>query len=193
MARKTGVTKETAKRMILDAGAVYINYGEDDERLYGATREGSEFVVEQEVREVEIDGVRGPMKGTRRVIEEYVRLTVNLLEMTADNVAKALPGASVETETDGDGNDQDVVKRSLRMDDIEYFKNVALVADYSGSESPVVIMIKNALADGELNLSAEDREEAVVEVQFTGHYDPEELDDSPFEIRFPAEDSGSSS
>lgn len=185
MARKTGVTSETTKHMILDAGAVYLNYGEDDEILYGATRDGNEFQVEQEVREIEIDGVRGPMKGARRVVEEHVRLTVNLLEMTAENVAAAIPGASATEETNGER----VIKRSLKISDLEYLTNVALVADYSGStgdNEPVVIILKNALADGDFSLEAEDRDEATVEVQFTAHFDPDELDESPFEIRFPA-------
>ena len=185
MARKTGITKETVKHMILDAGAVYINYGTENERLYGATREGSEFEVEQDVREIEIDGVRGPLKDARRVIEEHARLTVNLLEMTAENVAAAIPGAYTE-----DNGTHTSVKRSLKISDMEYLENIALVADYSGSGEPVVIMLKNALADGDFNLEAEDRDEATVEVQFTAHFDPEDLDKSPWEVRFPLSDNG---
>ena len=182
MARKTGVTVETAKHMILDAGAVYLNYGELDERLFGATREGSEFVVEQTVREIEVDGLRGPTVGFRRVVEEHVRLTVNLLEMTPANVLVALVGSS-EDLTDPALS---VITRSLLMSDIEYLTNIALVADYSGSGEPVVIVIKNAIADGNFTLAASDRDETTSEIQFTGHFDPAgDLDASPFEIRFP--------
>lgn len=181
MARQTGVTTETAQHMILDAGAVYINYGLPEERLLGATREGSEFAVEQDIREIEVDGLRGPTKGFRRVIEEHVRLTVNLLEMNTDNVVLALAGSSSEV----DGTTE-VVTRSLLMSDLSYVDNIALVADYSGSEDPVVIILKNALADDNFTLSASDREEATTELQFTAHFDPtESLDESPFEIRFP--------
>lgn len=182
MARNTGITTDTAKHMVLDAGAVYLNYGEPEERLFGATREGSEFTVEHEIREIEVDGLRGPTKGFRRVVEEHVRLTVNLLEMSAENVKTALVGASVDNTTDSDVRS---VTRSLAMADIEYLTNIALVADYSGSSEPVVIILKNALSDGNFTLSASDREESVAELQFTGHFDPENLDQSPFEIRFP--------
>ena len=183
MARNLGVTTETAKRMILDAGAIYINYDEVDERILGATREGSTFVVEQDVREIEVDGLRGPTKGFRRVIEEHVRLTVNLLEMSAENVSLALIGSSITS----DGT-FDVIKRSLDMSDITYIKNVAIVADYTDdSGEPVIIIIKNALMDGEFSLEFTDKEEGSVELQFTGHFDPAgDLDESPFEIRFPA-------
>lgn len=181
MARNTGVTSETAKRMILDAGVVYINYGEVDERILGATRAGSEFVVEQDIREIEVDGLRGPTKGYRRVIEEHVRLNVNLLEMTAANVEIALAGSSVTSTVDND-----IVTRSMEMDQITYLTNIALVADYTDvSGNPVIIILKNALADGDFSMSAEDRDETTVELQFTGHFDPAALDDSPFEIRFP--------
>lgn len=182
MARNLGVTTETSKRMILDAGAVYVNYGEVDERLLGATREGSTFVVEQDIREIEIDGLRGPTKGFRRVIEEHVRLTVNLLEMTIENLELALVGSS----STSDGT-HDVLTRSLLMSDISYVTNIAIVADYSdGSGNPVIIIVKNPLMDGELNLSMTDREESATELQFTGHFDPAvSLDESPFEIRLP--------
>jgi len=184
MARNLGITTETAKRMILDAGAVFINYGETDERLLGATREGSTFVVEQDVREIEVDGLRGPTKGFRRVIEEHVRLTVNLLEMTPENVELALIGSS--TTTDGT---HDVIKRNLQMSEISYITNIAIVADYSdGSGQPVIIVINNALMDGEFTLDFTDREESTTELQFTAHFDPEgNLDESPFEIRFPTQ------
>ena len=181
MARNLGVTTETSKRMVLDAGVVYINYGETDERILGATRAGSEFTVEQDIREIEVDGNRGPTKGFRRVVEEHVRLNVNLLEMTAENIEIALAGSSVTSGT------EDVITRNLDISAITYLTNVALVADYSGdSGEPVVIVLKNAMADGDFSLSAEDRDESTVSLQFTGHFDPAgDLDESPFEIRFP--------
>lgn len=186
MARNLGVTTETSKRMILDAGAVFINYGEVDERLLGATREGSTFVVEQDIREIEVDGLRGPTKGFRRVIEEHVRLTVNLIEMTVENLELALVGSSSATNVEAT---HDVLTRSLEMSDISYVTNIAIVADYSdGSGNPVIIIVKNPLMDGELNLSMTDREESSTELQFTGHFDPAvSLDESPFEIRVPVQ------
>ena len=48
MARYHGVTTETVKRLFVDAGAVYVNYDEPDERLLGATRGGNTFTIEQE-------------------------------------------------------------------------------------------------------------------------------------------------
>lgn len=184
MARQTGVTTETANHMILDAGAVYLNYGETDERLFGATRDGSEFTIEHEIREIAVDGLRGPTVGYRRIVEEHARLTVNLLEMTAENIQAALAGSSVDPD-DATTPTQNIVTRSLAMDDLSYITNVALVADYSGSGEPVVIILQNALSDGDFTLSATDREESVAEVQFTAHFDPTALDDSPYEIRFP--------
>lgn len=186
MSRKTGISSQTAQRMVMDAGAVYIDYGETSERLFGATREGSTFEVSQEVREIDVDGLRGPTKGFRRVVEEHVRLTVNLLEMTAENVQTALVGAQV----DANGNGGQTVTRSLKLSDVAYLENVALVADYSGSSDPVVIKLKNAIVDGDFSLQAQDREESTVELQFTGHFDPENLDESPFEIIFPDTGSG---
>lgn len=182
MARNLGVTTETSQRMILDAGAIFVNYGEIDERLLGATREGSTFVVEQDIREIEVDGLRGPTKGFRRVIEEHVRLTVNLLEMTASNTELALIGSTTTSDTT-----HDIITRSLDMASISYITNIAIVADYTdASGQPVIIVIKNVLMDGEFSVEFTDREESTTELQFTAHFDPAgDLDESPFEIRFP--------
>ena len=65
--RTTGITATSLNNFIIDAGAVYVNYGEVDERLLGATRGGNSFKVEVEMREMEIDGVRQAIKGSKRI------------------------------------------------------------------------------------------------------------------------------
>lgn len=177
---RTGVTTETTKHFVIDAGAVFVNYGEPDERLLGATSGGNSFTVEQEIRVIEIDGVRGPLKGARRIVSVSPRLTVNLLEMTAENIALALAGSSITDETDHDS-----ITREGSIVAADYVKNVALVGDISGTSDPIVIIVENALSDGEFSIEATDREEATVELQFTGHFDPADLDHEPWEIRFP--------
>ena len=62
---------------------------------------------------------------------------------------------------------------------------MALVGEISGSQEPVICIIKNALVDGNFNIDTADKEEAGLEVTFTGHFDPDEMDEEPWEIRFP--------
>ena len=87
MARKTaGVSSASVQNFVIDAGAVYVNLGEVDERLLGATRGGNSFEIEQDVKLVEIDGVKGASMGARRVIESNAELWPILLEVTTENI-----------------------------------------------------------------------------------------------------------
>lgn len=180
MTKYHGITTETVKRLFVDAGAVYLNYDETDERLLGATRGGNTFTIEQEVREIEIDGARGPVKGLRRVVSVRAQIVANLLEMTTENLKAALAGATVE-----ENGTHDIITRKLTIKDSDYLKNVALVGEISGSQEPVICIVKNALSDGNFSVNTADKDEAGLEVTFTGHFDPENLDEEPWEIRFP--------
>jgi GH25 family lysozyme M1 (1,4-beta-N-acetylmuramidase) len=190
MARKThGVTTETTKRFIVDAGAVFINLGETDERLLGATRGGNSFTIEQDIKIIEIDGVKGAMKGARRVIESNAKLVCNLLELSTANIMLAIAGATSTNWTDPTStpatNTHDEIRRTRNLSDLDYVKNVALVGKVSGSAQNVIILLYNALSDEGFELSFEDREEGVLELTFTGHYDPALLDNEPWAIRYP--------
>ena len=187
-----GITVETVQRFLLDAGAVFVNWGEEGQRLLGATRGGNTFAVEQEVKETEIDGARGDVKGTRRVITVRPRLTVNLLEFTAENLQLALAGTDItdSDETGGEGGTtHKKISRTgngtITVD--KHITNIALAAETSGGKQGIFI-IKNALSDGNLELATEDKNEAVLEVQFTGHFDPANIEEEPWEIIWPNEE-----
>jgi hypothetical protein len=181
MTRKTGVTRQTARRLILDAGAIYLNWGLPDERLLGATEGGASFTLEQEIREPEIDGLPGPLAGTRRVTSVHPRITARLLEQTTRNILIEIAGAESEVE-----NGYDVITREgWVIPESAHIANVAIIGTVSGSENPIVIMILNALADGGVELSFEDENEAGPEVQFTGHFDVDNLQAEPWKILNP--------
>lgn len=91
----SGVTTATFKRLLLDAGAVYKNWGLPDQAVISATRGGNEFAVEREMRQIEVDNVHGKVKGTERIIAENARIVANFIEMTTEVILKALPGTRV--------------------------------------------------------------------------------------------------
>jgi len=98
MGIKSGLNADTPKRIFVDAGAVYLNYGLPSERLLGATRGGNEFNLNREIRDIEVDGVRGSVKGLRRRTVCRPQITCNLIELSLDNLLKAIAGAnSAET------------------------------------------------------------------------------------------------
>ena len=94
MVVKSGLNVDTKDRILVDAGAVYLNYGLPAERLLGATRGGNEFNLNRTIKDIEIDGVKGSTKGLRRVTEVRPQLTCNLIELSLDNLLKAIAGAS---------------------------------------------------------------------------------------------------
>jgi len=126
MTVKTGLNAATPDRILIDAGAVYLNYGLSTERLLGATRGGNEFNLNRTVKDVEVDGVMGSTKGLRRVTEVRPQLTCNLIELSLDNLLKAIAGATqeesakqvaVESEYVGVG-DTSAVVFALNNDDV---------------------------------------------------------------------------
>lgn len=189
MGRQTGATSNTAQRLITDAGVLIANYEEDDERKLGATQGGVTFEVEQTIREVEIDGFRGPMKGARRITTEHARLTASLLEMTTDNLKMVLAGSPSDTEVTAEDAGSPTHTEVRRTTDIpadsEYLTNLALVARVQGSDQPIVIILYDVLADGGISIETADEGEGAPEIQFTAHMDPSEPDKSPYVVRYP--------
>ena len=183
-AKRTGVTNDTVKNLILDAGVIYANYDEEGERLIGATEGGNTFTVEREVRDIPVDGVKGKWKGGRRIITENAQLGVNIKEWSKENFLLALSGSTATDHPETDST-HDEIRSSGEISDDDYLTNVAYVGRVSGSDEPVVIILENALADGNFELNSEDQQEGVVEVQISAHYDPEDIDTVPYAIRYP--------
>ena len=194
MARKTnGLTKETVDRFVIDAGAVYLNVGEVDERLLGATRGGNEFTIDQDIKLIEIDGVKGATMGARRIVESNATLKVNLLELTSENIMLAIAGADATDYTDPSiepaptGASHDRIRRTRNISDMDFIKSISVVGKVSGSSENIIVTIYNALSDDSFELAFEDREEGALEITFTAHYDPENVEEEPWSIDFPKE------
>ena len=185
MVQTHGITTETVKRFILDAGAVYLNLGEASEVLLGATRGGNVFLVEQNIRTMEVDGARGPVKGARRIIAVRARITANLLEIDADALVKILPGSAKTDYPSAEAKTHDSIKRIRDIIDGDYLTNVAIVGKISGADEDFIGIVKEALSDENMELTTADKEEGVIAVTFTGHFDPANLSEEPWEIRFP--------
>jgi hypothetical protein len=177
----------TPKNVALGEGVVYFNYDNSttppagSNVLVGATRGGSTFSREGEIKSLEFDGKRGEVKGFRRKINGGASLTVNALEIVnAENLTKFYAGLQV----DESNVDYDVITAKKQIDDTDYIDNVAFVGETLTGEE-IVIIIKNALGDGAMELALEDKEEVVAEVQFTAHADATDIAQEAWEIRTP--------
>ena len=113
----------------MDSAIIVINYGEIDERKLGATRGGASFKVEQEVKTIEVDGARGPVKGNRRIVSVSPSISAELLELNKENLLMAFPGATATSTDDkgATGTTHDSIRRNLTMADSNYFKNIAMI------------------------------------------------------------------
>lgn len=190
--RTTGITGKSLSSFVVDAGAVYVNYGETDERLLGATRGGNTFTIEVEMREMEIDGIRQAVKGTKRVISVVASLTCNLLELTAENLALSLTGSSLTTFTaeGATAPTHDVIRRTREIGTMDYIKNVAIVGKVNNTNENFIGILYNALSSGGLEIAMEDENEAAIELTFTAHIDADSINDDgsyteAWEIRKP--------
>lgn len=180
----SGLNCSTPNNLVLDAGALYFNIDEtafthnppyDDPvtqalanaTLAGATRGGATFETGKETRHVEVDGMRYPIKGLERIDGYTPTLTVTMIEMSAANLQRLL-GSSTAT-TLGNFTTIDL---SAEIASTDYITNVALVTTLSGSDDPVILVLRNVLMTESASLAFEDKSEAGIEATFTAHVSP---------------------
>ena len=194
MARKSinGLTSKTKEHLLLDAGAFFKNFtvGTDtyesaktEGKLLGATKGGGGFDAKPNIRAIEIDGLKGNMKGSEQIDSWDVTLKANIIEITKNMLATALC-ASVVDEASND--DYYVIKGKGIIENEDYIDNITYVGTISGSSKPVIIQIFNAINTEGLSLTTQDKSETVIAATFAGHYE-EDDDNPPFAIYYPKE------
>jgi hypothetical protein len=176
-----GYTSSTPNNLLIDAGALYKNYGEASEALICATSGGNDFEIKLNTREVKCDGVKGKVKGLIKVISTDVTLKANLLEITSALLQMALI-SQVDTGVNS-GFDTITGKTDIALTD--YIDNIAIVGRLSGSLQPIIIIMKNVISSGGLKLSPKDASDNVLPVEFYATFDPANPTLSPYEIRYP--------
>jgi hypothetical protein len=169
----------TPAKIMLGEGIIVYNYGETDEAIIGATRGGGQFDRTVTFKDVTFDGAMGPVKGLRRKTQAVARLVGNMLELATGNLTKYYAGLKTTT-----GTTYDTVSANSDLADTDYYKNVAFVGQ-SKDGKEVVIILKNALGDGNVNLAFKDGDEVVAKTQWTAHYDSTTPTTEPWEIRWP--------
>ena len=188
---RSGVTPDSAGRLVFDAGEAYINL--DLTALettgitgaitgaikLGATRDGSTFDPGRSLREIPIDGQLGPTKGFVRRENVRPTLTVNLVEISRANLARAIAGL-IETAA---GDYQKITGGEITA--ATYLDNVGLVTTYAGEDEPILLVITNALAHEAPTFNLQNRNELVLPVTFIGHIDPDEPYVEPWMIYHP--------
>lgn len=176
-----GFTASTLQHLLVDAGAIYKNYGLVGEALIGATSGGNEFDIKPKTRDVKVDGLKGSVKGLTQLVSTDVTLKVNMLEITPDILKMALM-ANVDTTTNVD---YDIITGKTTIDLTDYIDNIALVGKISGSLKPIVIILKNALSSDGIKFSNKDASDNILPITFTANIDPSLPLASVYEIHYP--------
>lgn len=155
---------------------ILLGYGivEIDGTPIGLTRGGSTFVVEREVREIEADGDKGIVKGRVVIDREDAKLTVNALEIFSSEELSQWYSGTELTEQE--------IRSTLQFADSDYREVVWKGKTLAGK--PVTITLPNALNTGNLELTLEDKDEVVPELEFTATYAEEARDKSSWSISF---------
>lgn len=187
----SGYTNKTAENLLLGAGAFFKDYDVSTDtfdtavaagKLLGATRGGGEFTAVPEIRRLEVDGVAGSAKGLTVIDSWEVKLTANVLEITKDTLADALTSSEVDSSTDPK---YDIIRAKNDIDLTDYIDNITYVGKKSGTTEPIIIQVYNAINTSGLTLTTADKDEAVIAMEFEGHYADDDLDNPPFAIFFP--------
>lgn len=126
----------------------------------GLTRGGGSFVVESEFREIEADGDYGVVEGRVVIDRQDARLTVNALTaFSAEDMLKYYPALANATGT---------VTGTLKIAAGDY-KEVSWAGKTLDGKT-VTIKLDKALNMGNIDLSLEDKNEVVPELEFTATY-----------------------
>lgn len=187
----SGFTNKTPEHLLLDTGAFFKNFSVENDtfdsavaagKLIGATSGGGEFNAKPEIRQIPIDGVKGKAKGLEALDSWDVVIKANVIEVSKDTIVSALCAADIDTTSN---EDYDIIKGRNNIELSDYIDNITWVGTLSGSNKPVIIVVKNALNTEGLALQTQDKNQAVVACTFSGHYDMNELQSPPFEIYYP--------
>lgn len=139
----------------------------------GLTRGGSVFLVERDIRPIEADGDRGPVKGRIVVDKEVAKLTVNALEMfNSADMTKYYPAIDITGGMTG----------TLQIIAGDY-NDVTWVGKTLDGKS-VTITVENALNLSNIEWTLEDKNEVVPALEFTATYDETTRDTPPWNVVF---------
>ena len=191
---KTGYTSTTSKTYVINAATVFTGVTYDSVggaftgTLHGATSGGVTLTIEQNYRDIEIDGTSHMKVKGNKVMESATAMAVtNIKEITAETIRKSLNG-KLETADEADApTGYKVITTKRYVEDADYTNNMAVVGTLSGTNEPVIAILDNVLCTSGLELGTEDNNEAVIEQTYEAHASVEQLlaDEFPWRILYP--------
>lgn len=169
MTRQHGIQSDTFEKLLFDSGAIYTNFVDIDNpgTLLGATRGGATFKRSPKYKELKYEGVPGQVVGQKHLIDVTVTLEVSIISFDLDNLALAIPNSRISAvDVDYSSIDEDTWDSAAA----HVLDNIALVAQLSGDEDPVVLILDNPLCESDLSMGFQDKSETVSKWTFSAFY-----------------------
>ena len=152
----------------------------------GTTSGGVKVTIEYpDAWDRELDGVPANSVGMRE--NEFMRPTVTLTLAEVSNTStlkRALSGATVGAAVKPTG--YQVVKPVNDVRTEDYLENITLFTQTKGTKDPLIIVLERPLSTEGFEFATESKAGGVIEVTFTGNYDPANLDEVPIKFYVPA-------
>lgn len=166
----------SAQNILLGKGVFYIG-----DIPIGLTRGGGQFTVEKEIRPIEADGDRGPVKGRIAQDKATPKLLMNSLEVINENIEKMYAAIKVTKNTE---TKKTIVTGSGQIKDADYQEFVKWVGKTKGGRE-VAIKVENAINLENFDWTMADKDEVISALTFTGCYEEDSAEDyEPWEIEF---------
>lgn len=191
--QKTGYSEKTSKHYLIDAGTIYTNVTHTAEggftgELHGATSGGVSLEIEQEYRDIEVDGTGyTKVKGNKLLVSASAKATANMKEITAETIRRSLNASMRDAEVDEAPTGYKVIESKRHLEDSDYLDNIAIVGTLTGTNEPIIAILDNALCISGLGMEQEDDNEAIIEQEYEAHASHEQLvaEALPWRILYP--------
>jgi len=167
--RQVGIVSDTYDKFILDAGAIYTGFTAPATpgTLLGATRGGASFKRVPKYVDTPYEGIAGQVVGQKHLVGVKVTLDVNIISFDKDNLALSIPNSTVSAPS---GGFVQISETEWDPAAVHTLTNIAILAQISGSGSPVAIVLDNPISEKDLSLNFKDKSETVAKWIFSAFY-----------------------
>lgn len=142
---------------------------------------GSPSMVEENSEVITVNAV-GQVRGTDYTMD-YDKGVIQFVTAPADGLAIVSSYRYVSGDAVIGGETTEANKYIIK--NTAYVDSVAIVGFLTGMTNPVIVKITAALCDAGINLTMAPKDEAVIELTFTGHYVNTDLDTEPWSVTYP--------
>lgn len=161
----SGVTADTPKNIMLNAGTLYKNFKYSstkwDGTIIGATSGGTKLTITPEILDIEVDGVLVKTKGLTQKTGETATLETNMIELSKEFIKSTV----IAGEGTSEDSRFDVLESKAHIEDTDYIENFAYVG-FMSEGTPIIIVFDYALCTSGIELEGKNKEAAVVPATF---------------------------